>query len=259
MRGGAQAHLLEANDGKFYVVKFSNNPQHRRVLLNEWIGSVILRHLKIDTPETNLIEITSEFLRDNPRVFMETGTRRLPAIGLHFGSRFPGDPAHDPVFDFVPDSLLIGACMNIDHYIGALVFDKWTSNVDPRQSIFYKHGMLRPRCIRFIAQMIDNGAIFGGPDWRFDDLPTQGHYWRSAVYSKVQSLGDFEPWLQRVKDLPLAVVYDCLKQVPGEWIDGEASALERLLEQLFKRRSRIGNLIETARIAKPTLFPNWQA
>src|ERR1035438_6617674 len=35
MRGGAQAHLLEADDGKWYVVKFRNNPQHRRVLVNE--------------------------------------------------------------------------------------------------------------------------------------------------------------------------------------------------------------------------------
>jgi hypothetical protein len=29
MRGGAQAHLLECEDGNFYVVKFVNNPQHR--------------------------------------------------------------------------------------------------------------------------------------------------------------------------------------------------------------------------------------
>jgi hypothetical protein len=33
MRGGAQAHLLEADDGKWYVVKFRNNPQHRRDLI----------------------------------------------------------------------------------------------------------------------------------------------------------------------------------------------------------------------------------
>jgi len=26
MRGGAQSHLIEADDGGFYVVKFSNNP-----------------------------------------------------------------------------------------------------------------------------------------------------------------------------------------------------------------------------------------
>src|ERR1041384_6339969 len=34
MRGGAQAHLMRADDGHFYVVKFQNNPQHLRVLAN---------------------------------------------------------------------------------------------------------------------------------------------------------------------------------------------------------------------------------
>jgi hypothetical protein len=34
MRGGAQSHLMRSSDGHYYVVKFQNNPQHRRVLLN---------------------------------------------------------------------------------------------------------------------------------------------------------------------------------------------------------------------------------
>ena len=51
MRGGAQAHLIEAADGHCYVVKFLNNPQHRRILVNEWIASVFLRYLGISTPE----------------------------------------------------------------------------------------------------------------------------------------------------------------------------------------------------------------
>ena len=44
MRGGAQAHLLEADDGKWYVVKFRNNPQHRRVLVNEVLGCQSGKH-----------------------------------------------------------------------------------------------------------------------------------------------------------------------------------------------------------------------
>jgi len=38
-----QAHLLEADDGKWYVVKFRNNPQHRRVLVNEALCATLLR------------------------------------------------------------------------------------------------------------------------------------------------------------------------------------------------------------------------
>jgi hypothetical protein len=39
MRGGAQAHLMRADDGRFYVVKFQNNPQHLRVPANELLAT----------------------------------------------------------------------------------------------------------------------------------------------------------------------------------------------------------------------------
>ena len=50
MRGGAQSHLLEADDGRWYVVKFRNNPQHRRILINEMLSAVFLDYLKISAP-----------------------------------------------------------------------------------------------------------------------------------------------------------------------------------------------------------------
>src|SRR6266536_6670034 len=70
MRGGAQAHLLEADDGNWYVVKFRNNPQHRRILVNELIASVFLEYLKIAAPETALIEVSPAFLAANPEAHM---------------------------------------------------------------------------------------------------------------------------------------------------------------------------------------------
>src|SRR3954468_1738028 len=94
MRGGAQAHLLEAEDGQFYVVKFLNNPQHRRILVNEWIASVFLRYLGISTPEMAVISVTAAFLEANPEVHFQLGSRREPVeLGWHFGSQYPGNPA----------------------------------------------------------------------------------------------------------------------------------------------------------------------
>src|SRR5437899_11194093 len=89
MRGGAQAHLIEASDRHFYVVKFTTNPQHRRILVNEWIASTFLHFLGISTPETAIISITSDFLAANTDVHIQLGTRRLQVEpGWHFGSRF---------------------------------------------------------------------------------------------------------------------------------------------------------------------------
>src|SRR6202042_2793562 len=39
MRGGAQAHLMRCADDNYYVVKFQNNPQGRRILANELLAT----------------------------------------------------------------------------------------------------------------------------------------------------------------------------------------------------------------------------
>ena len=51
MRGGAQSHMLTANDGNAYVVKFANNPQSLRVLANEWLACSIGRAIGLTIPE----------------------------------------------------------------------------------------------------------------------------------------------------------------------------------------------------------------
>src|SRR5271166_3368357 len=87
MRGGAQAHLLECDDGHFYVVKFRNNPQHRRILINEWIASALLSYLDISTPPTTIVGLSAECLLANPGICIQLGSRRQPVeAGWHFGS-----------------------------------------------------------------------------------------------------------------------------------------------------------------------------
>src|SRR5215469_10711694 len=135
MRGGAQAHLLEADDGNWYVVKFRNNPQHHRILANELISSVLLGYLKIAVPEFAVIEITREFLEANREVYMQIGSRRIEVeAGWHFGSRYPGDPARCAIYDFLPDALL-AQVVNREDFRAILVFDKWASNADGRQCV----------------------------------------------------------------------------------------------------------------------------
>ena len=71
MRGGAQAHLIEAADGHCYVVKFLNNPQHRRILVNEWIASVFLRYLGISSGST--VDVVD--YPDSKKVAMAAGVK----------------------------------------------------------------------------------------------------------------------------------------------------------------------------------------
>jgi hypothetical protein len=262
MRGGAQSHLIQASDDNFYVVKFRNNPQHHRILVNELIAAEILAYLQVAVPATELISISDDFLRENPEVAIQLGNSRLvPATGWAFASRYPGDPNVTAVYDFVPDSL-IAQVQNRSDFLAVLVFDKWTGNADGRQSIFLRAQLKdwfpqmkpAPKKMGFIALMIDHGFIFNGPHWNFTESALQGVYARRIIYENVTSLEDFQPWISRVEHFPDEVLDRALRRIPPAWIADEEAELERVLTALLRRRSRIGELIEQSH----ALFPNWR-
>jgi len=265
MRGGAQAHLLETDDGHWYVVKFRNNPQHSRILINELLSAAFLDYLKIASPATTLVRLTPEFLAANPELHLTLGTRRIPIEpGWHFGSRYPGDPERVAVYDFLPDALLPSVA-NLEDFRAILVFDKWVANADGRQSIFYRAMVHRgeaaaptPTRAAFVASMIDHGYAFDGPNWDFPESAAQGLYPRRTVYDGVTSLADFEPWLEQVVHFPDEIIDRAWKSLPLEWLDGDEDALTSLLERLYERRHRVPDLIRASREARSSPFANWK-
>src|SRR5260370_30420031 len=56
MRGGSQAHLMRCSDGNYDVVKFQDNPQHRRVLVNELLGTRLAALIGLPTTAGALIQ-----------------------------------------------------------------------------------------------------------------------------------------------------------------------------------------------------------
>ncbi|MBI4891404.1 MAG: hypothetical protein HY821_12325 [Acidobacteria bacterium] len=265
MRGGAQAHLLACDDGCHYVTKFLDNPQHRRILINEWAAKILLDHLQVAAPATRIVSLTPEFVASQPGVYLQLGhANKSVAPGWHFGSQFPGNPHSDAVYDFLPDSLLPSVA-NLAHFAGALVFDKWTANSDSRQAIFFRQRLRQwldpsapPQQKGFIAQMVDHGFIFDGPHWAFHDSPIQGLYFRPLVYRDLRSLDDFQPWLDRAIQCPESLGDQILRQIPTSWFDGDEPEFERLLAGLFSRRRRIEDLLLATIVSRPQSFPNFR-
>jgi len=235
MRGGAQAHLIEMVDGSSYVVKFTNNPQHPRILINEWIASAVLHHLGIVTPDTAAVSISPAFIRDNTDTYVELGSSRTPPTpGLHFGSRFASISDKTAVYDFLPAALL-GRVANLSDFCGVLVVDKWLGNTDARQSVFTRVPNVNKQ-MSFEAQMIDNGCVFDGGNWCFEDSPARGPYF-GKVYEQVQSLDAFEPWLTAVANFPEQLLEDVFHGIPTSWRLGDTeAAFDKLLSQLARRR-----------------------
>lgn len=266
MRGGAQAHLIEASDGNFYVVKFQNNPQHRRILINEWVASAIFRHLRIQTPVNSIVEFSSDFLDQNQEVYLQLGLKRIrPEPAWHFGSRYPGHPHRMAVYDFLPDSLL-DKIHNAHEFIAAFVIDKWLGNADSRQAVFFRAQIrdfatdadTHPLRKSFLAQMIDHGYAFNGPHWTFEDAPPQGIYFRHAVYQNVTSIGSFEPWLTQIAGFPVEVLDEAIRSIPPAWVEHDAEALEELVEKLWRRRDRVTTLVHNTWKSSVNPFQSWR-
>jgi hypothetical protein len=268
MRGGAQAHLLEGGDGYCYVTKFRQNPQHHRILINEFIAARLLGHLRIATPKAELIRIDAPFLARERDVRIHTALGETPVEpGWHFGSRFPGQPDREAVYDYLPDQLL--ECVhNKDHFLGVLAFDKWTANTDSRQAIFVRQRIRElvddaaapPLKKGFVALMIDHGFLFDGPVWEFTDAPAQGFYFRGVVYREVSGLDAFEPWLTRIREAPVELFDEILRDLPREWLEGgDAEEVEALIERLYRRRAQVAELIAAGVAVRPSYFPRWGA
>ncbi|HEY7387888.1 MAG TPA: HipA family kinase, partial [Bryobacteraceae bacterium] len=120
LRGQTRAQLIVAEDGLQYVVKYSNNPVGRRVLVNELISSLTLNNLDIRIPSMAFIWIDEEVLQRAPEIGVASdGNIAPPPHGLHFGCRYAGTDSKT-VYDFIPDQML-SQVTNRNDFLGTLV------------------------------------------------------------------------------------------------------------------------------------------
>jgi len=80
------------------------------------------------------------------------------------------------------------------------------------------------------------------------------------VYERVTGLDSFEPWLGRLENrITRAALGEAAEQIPPEWYQDDAAALEELLERLYQRRERVRELLVSARDSNRIPFPNWKS
>jgi hypothetical protein len=256
MRGGSQPFLMGCDDGETYVVKFSNNPQHVRILANEMLASRLATLIQLPVPDRAFVQVSQDLISGTPLLKFETaGHEEQCAAGLHFGSRFPGVPSQTLVVDFLPDRLLRKVTNLVSTFLGAYVLDKWTCNCDGRQVVFYRN--IEQRGSNYSATLIDHGFCFNDGEWNFPDSPIRCLYPRRLVYESVRGLQSFEPYLSRIENIQASELEECLREVPPDWCGGDPDQISQLAEQLYDRRRRVRQLIIDARQSSLRPFPNW--
>jgi len=261
MKGGAQSHLMRCDDDSYFIVKFKNNPQHLRTLANDMFATRLAARMGICVPEVDVVEVRSSLIEHTSELVIEMAMGRLPcAAGKQFGSKFPGNPSTLTIYDLMPDDLL-NHVRNIDDFLGIFVFDKWVCQTDKRQAIFIRQSNSDgsgTSSKSYQAMMIDHGYCFNGGDWNFPDAPLRGFYANRRVYQSVVGIESFGPWLDRLETgLSLTALNEDAEQVPPEWYGEDREAWKRLIERLHGRRTRVRELIWSARNAVWDAFPNW--
>lgn len=182
LRGGSQSHLMRASDGNYYVVKFTNNAQCKRILANEFIGSRLGQILGLPMPEARVIEVSEWLIQHTPELCIENAGMKIPCRpGQHLALRYAADPHTHNVFDYVPESLT-PRIFNIKDFPKILVLDKWACNCDGRQAVFAKRANYRYYHVTFI----DQGYYFNADEWTFPDMALRGVYYRNYVYRHVR-------------------------------------------------------------------------
>src|SRR5579859_3697852 len=254
MRGGAQAHLMRADDGNFYVVKFRNNPQHLRVLANELLATRLAESVGLPVPATDVVEVGGWLIEHTPELSIQLAGSTIPCqAGLQFGSRYVVSPLEGQVFDYLPMEML-ERVRNLETFAGMLAMDKWTGNANGRQAAFWRR--LRER--KYTASFIDQGHCFNAGEWTFPDYPLRGVYARNEVYASVRGWESFEPWLSHIEKMGESVVWEVVSEIPPEWYESQDEELEKLARALISRRGMVRELIEAFRISVRRPFPEWR-
>jgi hypothetical protein len=252
LRGGSQAHLMRCSDKHYYVVKFKNNPQSIRVLINERIAVELASELGLPIPRAALVDVSPFLIFYTTELRVEGTTGTIPcSFGLQFGSEYMCDPHN--VRPFVHPDWKLATASNIPDAWGVLVFDLWTGNLDQRQFVLAERDLIDNR-----IYMIDQGFCFGGNKWTFIDTPLRCKCSLLRLYRGISGMSSFEPWLAKLESREMSEkVQSVINLVPEEWCGTSREELKGLLACLNERRFRVRSLLTALRNRHPDLFPRW--
>src|SRR6202030_1749413 len=113
--------------------------------------------------------------------------------------------------------------------------------------------------VHYETRMIDQGFCFNAGEWNFPDAPLRGLYARNRVYEGVTGMESFRPWLDRLnRSITKQVMEEIRGEIPPEWYEDDFDAVRGLLEQLYRRRTQVPELLLAAKNTTRQPFPNWR-
>lgn len=235
MRGGSQPVLIRCSDDKLYVVKFFGNQQGPNLLANEVLGNELLSTFNLPIPRWKPVFVSSKFLKENSNVCFETpfGNSSIES-GLHFGSEFLGGEKTGQAYEWLPNGLH-NRVINREDFLGIHIFDVWTNHCDHRQTLF----VTSEGNASFRAIFIDNGHLFGGPEWKLIGRRGESLSLDRRFHMSGWSAEAIDTWIRRFEANRLSPLFDVAQLIPRIWYSGDISrVIGSLAERLRTLRAR---------------------
>jgi hypothetical protein len=236
--GSSQPSILQGEDGAFYVVKFRGFPGHQS-LINEVIGTELIRCMGLPAPDWAPIAISSDFIERNQGLwFCADGSPIKPLPGLHFGSRLIEAAEEQRTYQMIPHAW-IDRIENRADFLGMLVLDLWANNCDRRQAVFLSDGR-----DRLHAYFIDNDFMFGGKFGFERTCPRRAMVYDLDIYRGLWDVQTVKKWAHLADGIGENAIRRIVKSVPDEWASRQMR--RNIAEQLRARRAILPRLLNDA-------------
>ena len=232
------------------AVKFQQNPQGPRMLINEWMGYNLAELLGIRHAPYGLVQVPADALPDDGRLLIrdDDGDEVTLLPGVHFYSQWLS-----PADDLKPEDLgLAGMVADVSMLAGVAVLDallgQWDRKpLNPNLLIVREHG-------RSSLYLMDMGMAFGSAIWglgNFRDVglpdasaPLPYSMPPSQLFRPVRVPQDFEPYLDRVAGLTDADFQHLVGGLPDEW-SVTVEERQALISYLSNRANALPGYFET--------------
>jgi hypothetical protein len=238
MKGGSQSIFVQANDGKYYVVKMKDNPQGVNTLANELLGSLMAKSVGLPVAEGKGIYLSDSFIDSYTDLWFDLPSgRRRPDKGMHFGSLFVGQPSgQSRPTEYISPSR-VNLITNRDAFLGMYILDVWANHQDNRQAILRRASDELTQ----EAFFIDHGHMFGGPEWDFKECPGVAFHLEMAVYSDLWQDEQIASWISHFQTVVPEVLTSVAHSMPSQWYKGE---IAELIGRLAERLANLPELIQ---------------
>lgn len=251
--GCTRPYYVSCDDGETYAVKFKENPQGVRTLVNEYVCGEIAVLLNLPLAEPVLVDIEDEFIEDYGSTIQQHIESNISG-GFHFGSK--------KVRKVTPitSSDMLKKANNVHVIPEVILFDQLVCNKDRDRN----GGNLLFDISNLDIVVIDHTHAFDiGPIWTAIDLKQRigesfeafdnvGYVYRKLV-PYIKGNNPFHTALAKVKSLEASAIGNIINNIPSDW---QVSDIEKeaLFEYIMDRAHRIEEVLPVLKSA----FPNWK-